>query len=180
MRPASASQDYRPEKPKGESMDARDERMERALDYDRNGEASTMAYVSSQKLLLVGEFMAWREEQYQLHRTAGETIFESLKRWEVIRFGGQLFPAAHGILAFWVRCSLAPEHGGRRLPLPGYFEHGPTQAFRKPATPDAMVRTLGREMTMPSPTPSRKAHQARVAELEKQRDGLNLDVDGGR
>lgn len=159
-------------------MDERDARQERMYDFDRQGEASTMAYVSSYAQQLVVEFMEFREREYQLHRTGSESVLDTLTRWEPIRFGSQLFPAAHGILAFWVRAKLLPEHGGRRL-SPGYFGHGPTQAKRLPASPDAMVKNLGREMTMPH-APGRKAYEKRMAELEQQRDGLQLDVDGAK
>lgn len=175
-------------------MDERDARLERLYDFDREGEPSTMAYVSGYAQQLVGEFMEFREQQYQLHRTDGESILETLTRWEVIRFGSTLFPSAHGVLSFWVRVKLAPEHGGRRLPKAGYFDAGgpgmkckrcvsdmPPPAAkvvqRLLADPEKAADKAARDMPH---APGRKAYERRVAELEQQRDGLNLDVDGAR
>lgn len=176
MRPASATRDT-PEKPKQESADDRDARLESGYSYDRLGERTTMAFVSVYRDSLVDAFYEWREREYQLHRTTGEGVFDGLRRWEVSRFGAQLDNGPHGMLLFWVRCKLTPEHGGRVI-SPGYFDRGPVQSKRLPATPEVMVDKLSREMTMPH-APGKKAHEKRVAELEQQRDGLRLDVDRG-
>lgn len=162
------------DKPRQESADDRDARLEEFYSYDRRGERSTMAFVSVYRDELVTAFFAWREQEYQAHRTTGEGIFDGLRRWEVGRFGAQLDAAPHGILVFWLRCQLAPEHGGRRI-TPGYFDRA-AQSRRAPATAEGMADKLGREMAMPHPM-GRKAYERRVAELEHQRDGLQLDTD---
>lgn len=174
MRPASVRQDT-PDKPKQESADDRDARLEAFYSYDRLGERSTMAFVSVHRERLVREFFEWREREYQIGATTGEGIFDGLSRWEVSRFGSRLDKGPHGLLLFRVRCNLAPEHGGRVI-SPGYFDRSTPMAKRLPASPDVMVDKLSREMQMPYP-PGKKQHEKRVAELEAQRDGLKLDTD---
>lgn len=173
MRPAGAIPAV-PDKPRQESADDRDARLEAFYSYDRRGERSTMAFVSVYRDELVADFFAWREREFQARRTTGEGIFDALRRWEIGRFGAQLDAGPHGILTFWMRCGLAPEHGGRRL-SPGYFDRA-SQPRRAPATVEGMADKLGREMAMPHPM-GRKAHERRVAELEQQREGLALDTD---
>lgn len=173
MRPASASAVS--DRPRQESADDRDARLEAAYSYDRMGERSTMAFVSVYRDQLVKAFFEWREREYQTHRTTGEGIFDGFRRWQVSKFGSQLDRGPHGILLFWMRCQLDPGAGGRVI-SPGYFDHGPTQAKRLPANPEVMVDRLSREMAMPH-APGKKQHERRIAELEQQRAGLNLDVD---
>lgn len=170
MRPASARQDT-PEKPKGESMDDRDNRLESYYSYDRQGERSTMAYVSTYAAELAEAFFAWREIEYQLSRTTGEGIADGLRRWEAGRFGAQLDAGPHGILWFRVRCLLAHEHGGRKL-SPGYFDRTPAPARAIPGSVETAADKLSRGMKMPH-GPSRAQHERRVAELEAQRDENN-------
>lgn len=161
------------EKPKGESADERDARLEQSFTYDRRGERTTMAFVSAYRDELVEEFFAWREREYQSHRTTGEGIFDGLRRWEVSRFGSRLDNGPHGILLFGVRINLAPVDGGRVIP-PGYFDR---PAVVVTSTPGDPVKRLARGMTPPR-KPSRAQTDERLMELRRQADGLVLDTDG--
>lgn len=169
MRRGAAATDR--EKPKGENADDRDARLEDFYTYDRQGERSTMAFVSRYRDELTAEFFAWREREYQTGRTTGEGIFDGFRRWQVSRFGAQLDNGPHGVLLFWVRCQLAPEHGGRKIPA-GYFDR---PAVNVTGLPSNVSRAVG---TIKRPGLSRRATDERLTELREQVKGLQLDTDG--
>lgn len=167
MRPASAQQDT-PEKPKGESQDDRDRRLEEAYAYDRQGERSTLAFVSVYRDDLAEEFFDWRAREYDARRTTGEGIFDGLRRWEVSRFGSQLDNGPHGVLLFAVRCKLDVSQGGRPIP-PGYFDRKPAPAKAVPQTETGLSRAVE---SMPRPRMSKREVDAKVRMLEGQADQI--------
>lgn len=172
MRPASAAPAQPAPAGKYASMDERDARLEESYVFDRCGERSTMAFVSVYLLELVEEFFAFREREYQLHRTEGEGVFDSLRRWERGRFGAQLPPVEHGLIAFRVRCKLAPEHGGRVLP-PGYLERTPRPVKALPAD---LSKAAG---TMPRARMTKRQVEERVRMLEGQAEPMRAEGEPG-
>lgn len=163
------------DKPRHEGIDERDARLESNYSYDRRDERSTMAFVSVYSGELTREFFEWREREYQLGRTTGEGIFDGLRRWEVGRFGARLDNGPHGVLLFAVRCNLAPEHGGRKLPL-GYFDRKPLPPKALPSGEiDALAAKAARGTTMPRGM-SRRQREERIQELDKQAAALRAEA----
>ena len=163
------------DKPRHEGIDERNARLESNYSYDRRDERSTMAFVSVYSGELTREFFEWREREYQLGRTTGEGIFDGLRRWEVGRFGARLDNGPHGVLLFAVRCNLAPEHGGRKLPL-GYFDRKPLPPKALPSGEiDALAAKAARGTTMPRGM-SRRQREERIQELDKQAAALRAEA----
>lgn len=174
MRPAGSA--TAADKPRHESIDERDARLESDYSYDRRGERSTMAFVSVYSGDLTREFFEWREREYQLGRTTGEGIFDGLRRWEVGRFGSRLDHGPHGVLLFVVRCNLAPEHGGRKLPL-GYFDRKPLPPKALPSGEiDGLAAKAARGTTMPRGM-TRRQREERIRELDKQAAALRAEAE---
>jgi hypothetical protein len=77
---------------------------------------SILAIVGRDRFALAGEFERWFETHHQFLEPAAE----GLRRWEVERFGGQLYASAHGVLWFVVRRNLRPadQAAPRRVQAP--------------------------------------------------------------
>jgi len=77
---------------------------------------SMLSIVGRDRFALAGEFSRWFETHHQFLEPAEE----GLRRWEVIRFGGELYASAHGVLWFVVRRDLKPADGPapRRVQAP--------------------------------------------------------------
>jgi hypothetical protein len=75
-----------------------------------------LAVVGRDRFDLAAEFARWFEANHVFR----EPLSTGLLRWEVIRFGGELYPAAHGVLWFVVRRKVKPpdEPAPRRAAVP--------------------------------------------------------------
>lgn len=165
------------EKSRQEGLDERDDRMERAYNFDRRGERSTLAFVTTYRDELVEEFFAWRRQQALDGIWTGEGVFDGLLRFERARFGADLYVGARGVLWFGVRVKLAPGEGGRHLP-PGYFDRAPVKVKALPArAADALAAKAARGHRMPLPRMSRAQRDERLLDLERQAVELRAEAE---
>lgn len=156
MRPAEAPVQHKPGEYK--NQDERDEALESRYDFDHEGLPSVLAYVDANTDALVEQFFAWRRRQ-----TFAEPLADELVSFERMRFGLELYPAAHGLLRFAVRCKLDPKDGGRVMPA----------AKQPSAIPNAHNRNvLAQAKAMPATELSEEQYERRQAELLEQRSRI--------
>lgn len=116
-----------PEKPKRESIDERDARMDSMYTFDRGPDAdmSVLAYVSRYQDELAVQFFDWRRDN------PGGELQDALRRWEVVRFGAQLFLSAHALLRFAVRQLLTRGPDERAALPPSRPKLPPSERLRR-------------------------------------------------
>jgi hypothetical protein len=90
----------------------RDRDIEARYRYDADGYTSALAFVSAHAPALVLEFWSWRREN------AGGSVLDAVQRWESARFGAQLYPAASGVMWWYIRQSLKPGDRPQSTPPP--------------------------------------------------------------
>jgi hypothetical protein len=141
------------------SLDERDLALEARYVFDREGFPSTLAYVSVNAEVLTEQFFEWRRRQ-----PFSEPLQASLESFERSRFGGRLYPAAHGVLWFAIRSKLLPEDGGRVMRR---------RAASPPVIPNAHNRALlAAQHAMPAVEMSEGEYERRQAELLEQRSRI--------
>ena len=141
-------------KPKHESQDERDARMDQHYVFDRSEWPNLLAYVSAEKEALVREFLDWR-----VGLSEGKWR-EDLRRFEVHRFQNQLDAAPHGILAFAVEFEMYPNDPRfASLRKPKATLAGPVAK-----TPERAAR----EHEMPKARPTKREFQERLDSLTEQ------------
>lgn len=176
MRPTRARAEE-PERRKDESADERDERMEQAYNFDRRGERSTLAFVTTYRDELVEEFFAWRRQQGLEGLWTGEDVFAGLRRFERTRFGADLYVGAHGVLLFAVRVKLDPADGGRKIP-PGYFDRRLAKGKGLPSKdPDALAAQAARGHRMPRTGQSRQERDEQLMRAQEQADRVRAEAE---
>lgn len=146
-------------KPKHESQDERDARLESRYTFDRSDYATVLAYVSANKWDLADEFLTWKSGL-----TFGAPWRDDLRQFERWRFAHELDAAPHGILAFTVAFKLFPDDPKfatlRRAKL--------TPPGAVPKTPERAARAH----EMPATHGTRKEIDARLIELQRQADAI--------
>jgi len=88
----------------------RNTRLEGQYTFDRRGERSVLAFVTTYREELVEEFRAWRDAHPERSHA------DALRLWEVERFSERLYPSAHGAMAWAVRGVVPTKPGPGRLP----------------------------------------------------------------
>jgi hypothetical protein len=165
MRPAAAAPLGQPRQ--YTSQDERDLMLEQRYVYEREGFPSTLALVSVKAEELAVQFFEWRCRQ-----AFPSPIPDALLEYERMRFGCELYPAAHGVLWFQVRCQLEPKAGGRVMPR--------VERAGVPVAPtEAAGRKLAREKAMPALNLSEAEYERRQAELLEQRRRLGIEREPG-
>lgn len=159
-----------------DSADERDQALEGRYDYEMGEASSTVAFVSDHRDELVVDFFAWRRRN-----PAIDGLWEAVARWEEMRFGARLEPAAHGILAFGIRLKLRPDEGGRRLKravqeLPTAADTGAVEWRAETLPTPAAVGQLAEDKAMPAAAPSPREYRSRQNQLFRQAQEIQRDA----